>query len=165
MIEMKLDGEIGPARRTWFRRRYDYGESVNRICGGSNGGPMAGTVHAVQMQRSIVNQLTPKVSLFKRLIREHRRKAARRTLRNMMRVYCPDLLSEFENAADRRLAWVVDNESALMKALAAESAHRDSLLAWAAEARRTRQALLTVLGELGLLIRERYPMGQQGPMG
>lgn len=165
LIEMKLDDEIGQARRTWFRRRYDYGDSVNMIARQCNTTSAPGVVYAGRLHGGIVNQLAPKVSLVKRLSPEQSRKAARRTLRNMMRVYCPDLLSEFENAADQRLAWVVANESALMEALAAELTDRDSLLAWAAEARRTREGLVTVLDELGTLIREKYPMGQQGTMG
>lgn len=165
LIEMKLDDEIGQARQTRFRGRYDFGNSVNMIASQCNSFVMAGEVHAVQIKGSIVNQLTPKVSLVKRLTPEQRRRAARRTLRNMMRVYCPDLLSKFEDATDRRVAWVVANESALMEALAAGSADRDSLLAWAEEARRTTEGLLTVLGELATLITEKYPMGQQGHMG
>jgi hypothetical protein len=189
LIQMKLDGEIGQARRTRLRRQYDFGDSVNGIIGNSNavtvrstGGSTGGSwmwdgairvvaavvdgevTHAVHIHESARQQLTPKVSLVKRLSPEQRRKAARRNLRNMMSVYCKELLSGFEEATERRREWVVANESALLEALAAGSVDQDSLRTWAEQARQTLEGLETVRDELGALIREKYPMGY-GPLG
>ncbi|MER6143093.1 hypothetical protein ABT174_24150 [Streptomyces sparsogenes] len=72
LIQMKLDDEIGRAKRTWFRRRHDFGDSVNVIGNVANIVSGAAT-HAVVIQGSIVTQLTPKVSLVKRLSPEQRR--------------------------------------------------------------------------------------------
>lgn len=163
LIQMKLDDEISQPKRRRFRRKrskraYDFGGSVNTIYGNSNiGGVMDIHAHAV-------HHLRPKVSLAKRLAPEQRRQATRRNLQSLMRVYCPDLLSEFEEAADRRRAWVAANRSALLETLTAESVAHDSLRTWAEEARQTKDGLVMVRDELATLIREKFPMGH-GPLG
>lgn len=155
LIQAKLEGESTPSRRARWRNPFNFGDSVVIDDGTSNVGSMV----AEGISQQISRQLTPKVSLIKKLTPGQRRQAARRNLRNMMRVYCPDLLSEFENATDRRRAWVVANRAAVREALAAESDDLESLRTWADEAHETMRDLVTVRDELAALIREKYPMG------
>lgn len=120
-----------------------------------------GSQHSIYGQ--ITQRLTSKDSLIKKLTHRLRKRAARRNLRNMMRVYCPELLLAFEQATDRRLAWVEANRAALEKAMPAQAADLESLRTWVTEAEETRQHLLEVRDALAALIRETYPMGH-GPL-
>ncbi|WP_345019198.1 hypothetical protein [Streptomyces shaanxiensis] len=130
LMQMVLDGEVGPPRRTWPRGNLDFGDpevmSTRRF---------TNLMTVVRHRLHIEQQLTPKVPLVKRLTPEQRRRAARRNLRNMMRVYCPELLSDFENATARRYEWVKANASAIMEALITQPDDLDSLRTWAEEAR------------------------------
>ncbi|MFJ3833683.1 hypothetical protein ACIPWI_37870 [Streptomyces sp. NPDC090046] len=151
MIRQKIAGESEPRRATGIRAYF--GSSVHMTGGLDNTGIIS------QISEEFRQQLTPMVSLIKRLTPEQRRQAARRTLRNMMSVYCPELLSDFEKATDRRREWVEANRAALMKALAAPDVDYQSLRNWAEEAQETRQGLQNVQEELSSLIRDKFPMG------
>jgi hypothetical protein len=61
--------------------------------------------------RDIKGVLNPSVPWLMRWRRSASRAAARRTLRSMMRIYCPDLLRSFEQAVANRSAWVTENRS------------------------------------------------------
>ncbi|GGZ20275.1 hypothetical protein [Streptomyces poonensis] len=161
LIQHKLNGMSSPPRRVRWKGPFNFGGSVTMIGGTSN--IAYGVVEGMSQQVS--QQLAPKVSFVKRLTPGQRQQAARRNLRNMMRVYCPDLLSEFENATDRRRAWVVANRVALSEALTAQSVDRESLRVWAQEALGTMHDLVVVRDELAALIREKYPMGHGSPEG
>ncbi|MFF4963325.1 hypothetical protein [Streptomyces sp. NPDC001222] len=157
LIRRKLEGEPLPQRRTGLLRAFKLGEL--HIDGRASN---VGRVEELTTQ--VKEQLTPKVSLVKYLTPEQRRKAARRTLRNVMLVYCPELLDDFEEATNRRREWIEANRSALLEGLDSESADADALRTWAEEAQTTRQGLLGVRSELVRLVRENYPM-RQGPQG
>jgi hypothetical protein len=62
--------------------------------------------------RDIKNVLDPSVPWPKRWRRSASRAAARRTLRSMLRIYCPDLdLGFFDAAVANRAAWVTEHRS------------------------------------------------------
>jgi hypothetical protein len=61
--------------------------------------------------------LNPPVPWLQPWRRSKRRAAARRTLRSMMRVYCPDLLGSFEEAVANRADWVAEQRKMYTTAL------------------------------------------------
>ncbi|MET8809743.1 hypothetical protein [Streptomyces sp. NPDC004546] len=155
LIQRKVNGLSSPPRRSRWTGPLNFGDSVSMIGGRGNVG------HKIVegMSQQVSQVLAPKVSVVKRLTPGQRQQATRRNLRNMMRVYCPDLLSQFEDATDRRREWVVANRAALSEALTAESVNHEALHAWSQEAWATMHGLVTVRDELAALIREKYPMG------
>ncbi|MFJ8434017.1 hypothetical protein ACIQ9P_22215 [Kitasatospora sp. NPDC094019] len=145
LIQKKLSGESERHRLGFF-----VGDRVG--LGGSN-------IGSLDFTAQIDQRLSPKAPLHKRLVPEQRRQAARRTLRNLMSVYCPDLLGSFGEATDQRRDWIDSNRAALRKALSAPDIDHDALRQWAAEAGVTRQQLVSVREDLADLIREKFPMG------
>ncbi|MFD9691728.1 hypothetical protein ACFWXO_38885 [Kitasatospora sp. NPDC059088] len=146
LIQQKLSGVSGRSGRA-----LNWGDGV--VLGHSNVGIIS------DLTAQVDQQLNPKAPLVKRLVPEQRRQAARRTLRNLMAIYCPDLLASFAEATDQRREWVESNRAALKKALAAQEVDRDALRQWAAEAGATKERLISVREDLAALIREKYPMG------
>jgi hypothetical protein len=143
------DVEAGEDERS--RRVFSWGDGVDLLS--SNIGIIG------DLTAQVDQQLEPKASLVKRLVPEQRRQAARRTLRNLMSIYCPDLLTSFEAATEQRREWVESNRAALKKALAAQDVDHDALRQWAVEAGATKEGLISVREDLAALIREKYPMG------
>jgi len=109
-------------------------------------------------QRDIEAVVEPSAALLQRLDRRKRRQAARRSLRSLMRIYCPDLLEAFDTAVDGRAKWVRENRRTIVKAV--RNGLPDSDLATLADgASQTAAELADVRLQLLTLIRERYPMG------
>ncbi len=69
------------------------------------------------MQQDLHRHLSPKAPLPRRWMARSRKQAARRSLISMMRIYCPELLSDFERATHAREEWVVGNREHLKKAV------------------------------------------------
>jgi hypothetical protein len=87
-----------------------------------------------------------------------RRQAARRSLLGLMRLYCADLLDEFENAVDARTSWIVSHRDEIKKALQ-EGILLPSLEYLIRESSNTAAQLESAREHLNRLIREHYPMG------
>ncbi|WP_318218822.1 hypothetical protein [Streptomyces sp. SCL15-6] len=87
-----------------------------------------------------------------------RRQAARRSLLGLMRLYCADLLDEFENAVDARTSWIVSHRDEINKALQ-EGILLPSLEYLIRESSNTAAQLESAREHLNRLIREHYPMG------
>jgi hypothetical protein len=109
-------------------------------------------------QRDIDAVMAPAAPLAQRWSPTKRRQAARRTLRNLMRVYCADLLDEFESAVEARVEWVTAHRHAIDKALkhGIADGNLDRLIQETAD---TTTQLDTARENLKRLIQERYPMG------
>ncbi|MEV6480972.1 hypothetical protein [Streptomyces sp. NPDC051576] len=87
-----------------------------------------------------------------------RRQAARRSLLGLMRLYCADLLDEFENAVDARTSWMLSHRDEINKALQ-EGILLPSLVYLIRESSDTAAQLESAREHLNCLIREHYPMG------
>ncbi|MGW3493517.1 hypothetical protein [Streptomyces sp. NPDC001020] len=116
----------------------------------------AGYVEAAQ--RDIEEIMRPSAPLAQRWSPAKRRQAARRTLLGLMRLYCADLLDEFESAVDARASWMLSRRDEINKALQEGILlpHLDCLIREAAD---TAAQLDSARERLNRLIREHYPMG------
>ncbi|WP_327393434.1 hypothetical protein OG533_36145 [Streptomyces sp. NBC_01186] len=113
---------------------------------------------ARRTRREIDALMSPSAPLAQKWSGTRRRQAARRNLRSMMHVYCPDLLSEFDRAVEARVAWVDSHHAELNEVI--NSRRGDGRLSRVRhEMTVTADKLETVRAELSALIQERYPMG------
>ncbi|MFE5028263.1 hypothetical protein ACFRAO_34380 [Streptomyces sp. NPDC056656] len=113
---------------------------------------------ARRTHREIAALMSPSAPVAQRWSGTKRRQAARRNLRSMMHVYCPDLLGEFDQAVEARVAWVTSHHAELNKVI--HSRRGDGRLSELRhEMTVTAEQLETVRAALSTLITERYPMG------
>ncbi|MFJ2263716.1 hypothetical protein ACIOKD_36405 [Streptomyces sp. NPDC087844] len=70
-----------------------------------------------RVERDIESVISPKGPLLQRWSGARRRRAARKTLRSMMQIYCPDLLASFESAAKDRACWVLQYREILKRGI------------------------------------------------
>ncbi|MFZ3566828.1 hypothetical protein ACOKM5_07640 [Streptomyces sp. BH097] len=59
----------------------------------------------------------PAVPWWTRWRRSRNRAASRRTLRSMLRIYCPDLLGAFEEAVSNRATWITEHRGRFLSRL------------------------------------------------
>ncbi|MFD7994624.1 hypothetical protein [Streptomyces mexicanus] len=111
-------------------------------------------------QRDLDEVMAPAVPLTQRWSGTKRRQAARRTLRGLMRVYCADLLDEFETAVEARVDWVTGHRDEIERALR-QGIVDFELDLMIQETAATASRLDTVRESLKRLIQERYPMGSR----
>ncbi|WP_406384063.1 hypothetical protein OHU25_41240 [Streptomyces sp. NBC_00117] len=111
-----------------------------------------------EIKKDVSEHLTPKVSLTKHFTPQQRKAAARRTLGHAMKVYCPDLLADFNAAVQQRWEWVEANRDAITKALASDTVDEEALLAWQDDASTTLQDLVEMTEELRRYIVETFPV-------
>ncbi|QQM42730.1 hypothetical protein [Streptomyces liliifuscus] len=107
-----------------------------------------------EITKELRNRFEQPAPLTQRWRRQKRLQAKRRSLRSMMQIYCPDLLSSFEKSVLRRKEWVEQN-----RAEVAKTRDRETLLAALAETTEAFRSLSQVQRDLVELIRDRYPMG------
>ncbi|WP_275466321.1 hypothetical protein [Streptomyces noursei] len=88
-----------------------------------------------------------------------RRQGARRSLRNMMKLYCPELLDSFESAVDGRAQWILENRKNLPVTLSSPDTPTEVVEGLARELETTLAALRDARRQLGDLIRQAYPLG------
>lgn len=150
LIEAKIAGEELPMRRSTLRV---FGPMTINFAKSNADGPLLR-----ELREEVKEQLSPKVSLAKNLTLRQRRAAGRRTLRNVMDVYCPELLSDFEEAVERRAEWVESNRAALKVVLDSDSPSEDLLQSWRRESAATRRALTDARAQLVAFIKETFPV-------
>ncbi|WBB58312.1 hypothetical protein O7599_22020 [Streptomyces sp. WMMC500] len=109
-------------------------------------------------RRDIDAVMSPAAPLTQRWSVTKRRQAARRSLRGLMRIYCADLLEEFEAAVEARSRWVTDHRHKIDRALK-QGIDADELDRLIRETARSTSRLDAVREKLKRLIQERYPMG------
>ncbi|MFE1471745.1 hypothetical protein [Nocardiopsis dassonvillei] len=109
-------------------------------------------------QRDIKAVMAPAAPIVQRWRSTKRRQAARRTLRSLMHVYCPDLLEDFETAVETRSDWLKENRAKVDRALKRGIISND-LEHMCREAEATTFQLENVLKRLNHLLQAHYPMG------
>ncbi|MGY4273965.1 hypothetical protein ACVILE_000145 [Streptomyces sp. M18.1] len=113
---------------------------------------------ARRTRREINALMSPSAAVAQRWSGTKRRQAARRNLRSMMHIYCPNLLGEFDQAVDARVAWVNSHHAELREVIKRRSAD-GRLVRLRHEMTTTAEQLEAVRAALSALIQERYPMG------
>jgi hypothetical protein len=144
---------------------YYFGDSVTMHGGASNVGRVRSRIkpwsvrwYIEDMRSEISRRLYPAVSWWYRWSSERRRKAARKSLRSAMRIYCPDLLSEFNQAVEARSEWVKRNREHISTLRQRAESSREAQEE-IEEMNRTYANLVAVRDQLAELIRQKYPMG------
>lgn len=102
--------------------------------------------------------LNPLVPWFRRWRRSSSRAAARRTLRSMLRIYCPDLLDAFEEAVTNRAKWVVEHRRGFAETLADPQTSMEVLRAMVARMDGTLNDLQAARDDIRELINGHFPM-------
>ncbi|MEU6867938.1 hypothetical protein ABZ924_32675 [Streptomyces sp. NPDC046876] len=103
--------------------------------------------------------LESKAQWAKRWQGSHRRQAARRSLRNMMKLYCPEVLGSFEAAITSRSAWIREHRKSLPLTLSNPDTPIEAVEELATELERTVDALRDARQQLRDLLRETFPLG------
>ncbi|MEU8918666.1 hypothetical protein [Streptomyces nigrescens] len=109
-------------------------------------------------QRDIHQVMSPSAPLAQRWNGTKRRQAGRRTLQSLMRIYCPDLLGDFEAAVDARVEWMGEHRAKIASVLRDGAADVD-LESASAEMAETLSNLESVRAELHSVILHRFPIG------
>ncbi|MFE7229144.1 hypothetical protein ACFVAF_00445 [Streptomyces sp. NPDC057596] len=131
-----------------------------------SGTVIRGTIVQVSAFPNYVNRVTgdidsvlqPSAPVLQRWSGAKRREAARRSLRSLMGIYCPELLTDFDEAVSARSQWVEEHRRTVRKGLKSGLSESESQ-AMAAEMEATLQSLRSVRQQLLVLIQERYPLG------
>ncbi|WP_372346658.1 hypothetical protein [Streptomyces sp. KL116D] len=141
-----------------------------------NGGGGSYVVSVIRIKRSYVDSarreidslMQPSAPLMQRWSPDKRRQAGRRSLRNLMTIYCGDLLLSFELAVEARTEWIGRYREFIEDALAGNEVCRDRLRALRTETMYTTHELQVVRDRLKEFIKEQYPMGAaqgEAPLG
>jgi hypothetical protein len=109
-------------------------------------------------QRDIKAILGTSAPLAQRWSSAKRRQAARRTLRRLMGIYCPDLLDSFDRAVEGRVDWATRHRQDIEHALE-HGLQPGTLAGMIRETMRTTTALVSARDDMKRLILERYPIG------
>ncbi|MEV5981835.1 hypothetical protein [Streptomyces sp. NPDC052114] len=113
--------------------------------------------------REIDEIMRPSTPLTQRWSGAKRRQTARRSLRNLMAVYCEELLEDFEEAVEARAEWIGRYREFVHRASANDDGvRRADFLRLGEETEATTAALTAVRDQLKELIKEKYPMGGAG---
>ncbi|MFF4697262.1 hypothetical protein [Streptomyces chattanoogensis] len=102
--------------------------------------------------------LDAKTPLLHRWSGKKRRQAARRNLRSLMGIYCPELLADFETAVHERSEWVRENRRLILQHVKAGTPPTLAEVV-GREAMQTATNISAVRMQLATLILERYPLG------
>lgn len=121
------------------------------------------SAHTVSRDAELL--LTPTVPWTVRWRASKRRAAARQSLRNLMQLYCPELLQSFESAVAERANWIKDNRKDFKERLLDPVISLDDLRADVEVLESTRQSLESVCESLRQLINDRFPLGDAGSGG
>ncbi|MFJ6783474.1 hypothetical protein [Streptomyces yangpuensis] len=111
-----------------------------------------------RMQSEIHGLWKGRVHWTKRWKPSRRRKAARRGLRNVMRIYCPDVLESFEAAVEGRSAWMEEKRAALILLVENPNASAEEISQASFGLSQTYYAMYVARGRLGEMIRETFPL-------
>lgn len=128
-----------------------------RMVGGDGSSNMA----AGYLEKTMVDLnavLDPPVPWAARWRRSTRRAMGRRTLRGIMKVYCPDLLESFDLAVRQRADWVVVHRNNFRELVEGSSVAVEELEREAARMTASASGLATVRDELRTLITDLFPL-------
>jgi hypothetical protein len=112
--------------------------------------------YVAEVRGDIAELMQPKLPFYLRWWKARRRAAARRGLRSLLRVYFPDVLTEFIKATEDRAEFARRNHDLERRIMDYSNEELDSL---EQEADGTRRALVTVTEGLAQLINENFPLG------
>jgi len=112
-----------------------------------------------RMQSEICGLLEERAHWTNRWRPSRRRKAARKGLRNVMRIYCPDVLESFEAAVEGRSVWMEQNRAELIRIVENPDASAEEISQASFALSQTYYAMYVARGRLGEMIRETFPLG------
>lgn len=110
-----------------------------------------------QAEKDLLSVMSPPAPVLQRWSRTKRRQAARRTLRSMLKVYCPDVLDEFDVVTADRSAWVRENRESIKRGVKTGLPQTD-IARLAAESMQAATDLERIKLELAAVILGRYSM-------
>ncbi len=131
------------------------------------GPPQMAPDHRMRLHRGFIERITadadrllqPAVPWLRRWRGSRSRAEARRTLRSMMRIYCPEVLEAYETAVAGRAAWVLQHRDEFVESLRDPGISAEELQRTLDELDESLRDLLSVREEIGRLIRDNYPLG------
>ncbi|MEV0193550.1 hypothetical protein AB0I39_34145 [Kitasatospora purpeofusca] len=126
---------------------------------GAGGGDNTGPRFVERRQVEILVLLEGRAHWSKRWLAPQRRSAARRSLRNMMKLYCPEVLESFEAAVAGRSAWIREHRESLPLILSDPDTPTETVEELAIELEQTLDALRGARRQLRDLIRDAFPLG------
>jgi hypothetical protein len=153
-VREALNGPARPAAPGNRRVRPAAPQSSVVFSPGSN----MGGGYVERATRDIESVLSPSVPWLQQWRRSSRRAAGRRTLRSMMRIYCPDLLGSFEDAVANRADWVTANRTRFTAPRKDSRTRTAELKEMADSMESTLRDLRTTRSALRRLIQESYPL-------
>jgi hypothetical protein len=111
-----------------------------------------------QIEKDLANVVNPTAPALQRWSRTRRRQAGRRNLRSMMKIYCPELLEEFDATVSDRGAWVRENRKIIKRSLKTGEAPPE-LTVILSQSVQTVTNLEHLNAAVAALIRSKYPLG------
>lgn len=111
-----------------------------------------------QIEKDLANVVNPKTPALHRWSRTRRRAGRRRSLRSMMKIYCPELLEDFDAAVISRGAWVRNNRK-LIKASLKTGEMPPELTIILSESVQTVTNLEHLKAAIVATIKHKYPLG------
>lgn len=112
-----------------------------------------------RINKDIDLHLSRRAPIGQRWSRRKRQQAGRRSLRSLMRVYCPDVLAAFEDATTQRSEWIKRNRDTLKRARSNYGYDGPTWRTLMTETSEAITELTAVRDDLAVLIREKFPMG------
>ncbi|WP_143063622.1 hypothetical protein [Streptomyces sp. Ag109_O5-10] len=131
------------------------------------GPPQMAPDHRMRLHRGFIERITgdadrvlrPMVPWLRRWRGSQRRAEARRTLRSMMMIYCPEILHAYETAVAERSRWVLEHRGEFVESLRDPHVSEAELQVMLEQLDQSLRDLLSVREDIARLIRDTYPLG------
>ncbi|MFE5738773.1 hypothetical protein [Streptomyces celluloflavus] len=110
------------------------------------------------VEKDLANIVNPATPALQRWSRTRRGQAGRRNLRSMMKIYCPELLNDFDATVSSRGAWVRENRKLIKRSLKTGEPPPE-LTVILSESVQTVTNLEHLKVAIAAVIRSKYPLG------
>ncbi|MEU7864569.1 hypothetical protein [Nonomuraea sp. NPDC049141] len=142
---------------------------IRQMARPSRGVPLLGTNNIFAgfvetVVTDIDEALDPKAPLLRRWRASSRRQAGRRSVRTLLRVYCPELLDQFVDAFEQRAEWVLEHREQFDRWFDG-SRSDDEIDQLLREMDTTARQLRSARDQMRTFIVAKYPMGRAGQVG